>query len=354
MRDLDINVVGKTRFGYSRGAQALQRAGVIWWLFFQQIDSMAFDVPILFCVFNRPELTRSVFEVIARQKPKRLLVACDGPRPDHPDDESLVRQTRAIFDDIDWECDVQLNFSDTNNGCRKQMANAITWGFEQNERLIILEDDCLPNDSFFTFCRQMLIKYRQRQDVMIVSGNNYPQADGFDHDYRFSKYPLIWGWASWRRAWQRYDLEMELWDLREVREHVLNNFTENPDERAFWQNIFDHQRAGKIDTWDYSFTFACWAHNGLSILPRVNLVTNIGFGDQATHTFDPQSPMANQKTFELTVSDHPTHIQRVRSADRKIREIVFEPPASARVEKPVRVSKSLMKRLLGLSLQKIS
>ena len=137
---------------------------------------------------------------------------------------------------------------------------------------------------------------------MMVSGNNYPQTGEFEYDYRFSKYPLIWGWATWRRAWQRYDLEMKLWDKREVRDHVLNSFTEDPQERAFWQNIFDHQRAGKINTWDYSWTFACWANSGLTILPRVNLVSNIGFGEQATHTFDQQSPMANQKTYPLAVS----------------------------------------------------
>ena len=314
---------------------------------------MAFDVPILFCVFNRPELTRSVFEAIARQKPRYLLVACDGPRSNRPDDRALVEQTRAIFDNIDWDCEVQLNFSDSNKGCRQQMADAISWGFEQHERLIILEDDCLPNDSFFGFCREMLIRYRDRQNVMTVSGNNYPQAGDFQHDYRFSKYPLIWGWATWRRAWQRYDLEMKLWDQREVRKYVLDNFTETSQERAFWENIFEHQRAAKIDTWDYSWTFASWAHNGLSILPRVNLVSNIGFGDQATHTFDQQSPMANQKTFELKISDHPDCISRQRSADRKIRKIVFEPAEPTQVAQTVRVRKSLVKRLLSLSPQKI-
>ena len=314
---------------------------------------MAFDVPILFCVFNRPELTRSVFEVIARQKPKHLLVACDGPRRDRPDDNALVKQTRAIFDSIDWDCEVQFNFSDTNKGCRQQMADAISWGFEQHERLIILEDDCQPNDSFFSFCHQMLIRYRESPEVMMISGNNYPQAGEFQHDYRFSKYPLIWGWATWRRAWQRYDLEMKLWDKLEVRDYVLNNFTENPEERAFWQNIFENQCAGKIDTWDYSWTFACWAHNGLSILPRVNLVSNIGFGEQATHTLEKQSPMANQKTYPLEASNHPQGISRIQSADRKIHETVFEPPTPAQVTKPVRMRKSLVKRLLSFSPQKI-
>ena len=184
---------------------------------------------------------------------------------------------------------------------------------------------------------------------MSVSGNNYPQAGTCEHDYRFSKYPLIWGWATWRRAWQLYDLEMELWDQTEVQEHVLDNFTESPEERSFWQNIFEHQRDGKINTWDYSWTFASWAHNGLTILPRVNLVSNIGFGEQATHTFDQQSPMANQEKFELSVSDHPTTISCDRSADQKIREIVFEPPSPTPVPKPVGSKKSLVKRLFSFS-----
>jgi hypothetical protein len=286
---------------------------------------MAFDVPILFCVFNRPELTSRVFEAIARRRPKTLLIAGDGPRSNWHSDPDLVQQTRDVVSRIDWQCDVRTRFSPTNLGCRRQMAEAITWGFEEHERLIILEDDCVPNDSFFSYCREMLDRYEDQPQVMTVSGNSYPTTGYRDDSYRFSKYPLIWGWASWRRAWQHYDLKMNNWRSVDIQKKVLDRFTSDEQEREFWRDIFDRQHRGQINTWDYSWTFACWENNGLAVLPRENLVSNIGFGDHATHTFDITSPMANRQTRPLTIDRHPDRIDRDLEADEEVRRIVFEP-----------------------------
>lgn len=309
---------------------------------------MSFDVPILFCVFNRPDLTSHVFESIARQKPKYLLIAGDGPRADRPDDECLVQRTKRIVERINWDCVVQTKFSSTNLGCRAQMSNAITWGFEQHEQLIILEDDCLPHDSFFPYCRELLEHYADNPRVMTVSGNSYPTGGYNTCSYRFSKYPLIWGWASWRRAWQHYDLEMSQWKNQETQQRVLDGFTHDPIERKYWRNIFDHQHAGEINTWDYSWTFASWANNGMTILPKQNLVSNIGFGSHATHTFDKNSPMANRRTFPISITSHADDITRDLEADKQVRKIVFEPDAERLVRK------SLMARLWGISTSSFS
>lgn len=294
---------------------------------------MSLDIPILLCVFNRPELTTQVFEAIARQKPKRLLIAGDGPRVNRSDDQELVDQTRKVIERIDWDCSVKSDFSTINLGCRAQMAKAITWGFQQCERMIILEDDCVPNDSFFPYCRDLLDKYADENQVMTVSGNTYPTSGFNDSSYRFSKYPLIWGWASWRRAWQHYELEMQRWNDSGVQQQVLDEFTDSESERNFWRDIFDRQSAGEINTWDYSWTFACWLNRGLTILPRQNLVSNIGFGDHATHTFDCNSPMANRSTFPTKVAKHPREITRDRDADQAIRKIVFEPAQALPIQR---------------------
>jgi hypothetical protein len=283
------------------------------------------DVPILFCIFNRPEATGRVFQAIARQRPRRLLIAGDGPRPLHPDDVPQVDRCRQIVSRIDWNCEVSTLFSEQNLGCRQQMARAITWGFAQQERLIILEDDCLPHPDFFTFCAVLLEHYADRPEVMTICGIGNPQLPT-PNDYRFSKYPLIWGWASWRRAWQHYDLEMKAWDRPGVAARVLNEFTESTRERAYWEKIFQAQAAQQIDTWDYSWTFACWLHRGLTICPRTNLVSNIGFGQQATHTRDANSPFANQPTFPLTITHHPPQMDRDLEWDRAAREFYFSPP----------------------------
>jgi len=274
-----------------------------------------FEVPILFCIFNRPELTERVFQMIAQQQPKRLLIAGDGPRAEHPNDWQQIARCREIVTRIDWDCEVQTLFADRNYGCRQQMARAITWGFAQQEQLIILEDDCLPHPDFFPFCQQLLDRYANDRRVMTICGiSNLELATPYD--YRFSKYPLIWGWASWRRAWECYDLEMRDWHQPAVQAQVLEEFTESPQESAYWRRIFQAQAAGEINTWDYSWTFASWKNRGLTICPRKNLVSNIGFGQQATHTTDSASPLADQPTYPLEIAHHPPEVQRDISWDR--------------------------------------
>jgi hypothetical protein len=283
---------------------------------------MACDIPILFCIFNRPEVTARTFAAIARQKPKTLLIAGDGPRHHHPADAELVSQTRRIIEQVDWDCNLQASFQKENIGCRTQMAQAIHWGFDNAERLIILEDDCLPHDSFFPYCETLLEKYAEHPQVMTIGGINHLPIP-CSNDYRFSKYPLIWGWASWRRAWRHYDLNMAAWKDQEIQQRVLSRWTQSEAEHQYWKKIFDCQAAGSINTWDYSWTFASWRLGGLTAVPRVNLVSNIGFGSSATHTLDDQSKLSNAATAPLKMVKHPAELRQDQEWDRQAQQFYF-------------------------------
>jgi FkbM family methyltransferase len=241
--------------------------------------------PILFLVFNRPDTTKVVFERIREIKPRYLFVAADGPRQNKEGEFErckLVRQ--VILDGIDWECDVKMLFREENLGCGIAVSSAITWFFEHVEEGIILEDDCLPDLSFFIYCTIMLERYRFNKRVLTVSGNNFQgNVTRGDGSYYFSKYPHIWGWASWRRAWKCYDFKLAGWSAF-VKKGLLNSCNGNQEEAICWQNIARSLTKMVIDTWDYQLLLSGLMHDGIHVIPNVNLVSNIGFGEDATHT----------------------------------------------------------------------
>jgi hypothetical protein len=235
-------------------------------------------------IFNRPDTTARVFEAIAKAKPSKLLVVADGPRPDRLGEADKCAQTRAIINNVDWDCEVITNYSPINLGCKKRVASGLDWIFEQVEEAIILEDDCLPEHSFFRFCDEMLERYRLNERVGMVSGGNlqFGQLRG-NASYYFSRYTHIWGWATWRRAWKHYDRDMALWpSFRD--EGWLDRVFSSQGEREYWKNSFQWVYDGKLDTWDCSWTFAAITHGMLQVVPNVNLISNIGFGPEATHT----------------------------------------------------------------------
>ena len=275
---------------------------------------MSLETPILFCIYNRPELTAQVFSAIAQQRPKRLLIAADGPKPEKPGDGERVRATRQIVERVDWPCDVETDFSFENLGCKSRMSSGIDWAFQRSERLIILEDDCLPTPEFFPFCETLLERYSDDDRVMMISGDNFQQEPRGDASYYFSKWSHIWGWASWRRAWALYDVEMKTWPQVRQQE-LLRAVCENDFEFEHWKKTFDQQYAGKIDTWDYAWAYSCWTNNGLTILPQKNLVSNLGFGPDATHTTDTASPLQRLPVGQLGTLSHPTVMARNQLAD---------------------------------------
>lgn len=271
--------------------------------------------PVAFLVFNRPDTTRRVFDAIAAARPQTLLVVADGPRAHRAGEAERCREVRAIVDRVDWPCEVVKHYADANLGCRHRVSSGIDWVFSQVEEAIILEDDCLPCADFFPYCVEMLTRYRNDQRVMHISGTNLT-ANRFstDDSYFLSRYPLIWGWATWRRAWRHYDVKMRNWPAVKVSPTFSGMFT-NEVERRFYFEHFDRFYSDTPDTWDWQWTYTCWCHGGLSITPSINLISNIGFGVEATHTHDYDSRVAELATGTLRSWRHPQVFQRHVAAD---------------------------------------
>jgi hypothetical protein len=283
----------------------------------QAADAQGGAAAIAFFIFNRPDTTARVFERIAMARPARLLVVADGPRPSRPGEAELCARTRAVIDAVDWECEVRTLYSDVNLGCRARVASGLSWVFEQAESAIILEDDCLPDPTFFRFCDALLERYRHDERIALVSGINFQPAGRpvTGDSYYYSCYAHVWGWASWRRVWKSYDVAIPLWP--QVRQtDLLLDVVGSRASAGAWRNIFDAVHAGAIDTWDYQLTFSCWVQHRLCIVPRVNLVTNIGFGEGATHTTQ-AGPLADIPSTAMTFPLlHPLTMTRHRAADR--------------------------------------
>ena len=287
--------------------------------------------PVAFIIFNRPETTQRVFAEIAKVRPRRLLVVGDGPRPSKAGEAERVAQTRAVIEQVDWDCDVVTDYAIENLGCKTRVSSGIDWVFGQTERAIVLEDDCVPSPSFFWYCEELLERYAKDERVFSISGDNFLGKRHPRHDsYYFSKYPHPWGWASWRRAWENYDVTMSAWPALRASGWLDRQFdTEN--ERRYWSRTFDAVHAGNIDTWDYQMFFAAWRTESLNTVPAVNLISNIGFGVDATHTKYRETG-ADMATGLLEFPlRHPSAVGRDVSADRVTNDRMFARPALRRV-----------------------
>jgi len=243
-----------------------------------------FDISVSLHVFNRPDCTRKVFEVIRLIRPKKLFITADGPRIDNKNDYIKCQESRDILDTIDWECDVYKNFHDSNQGSYKATSEGISWVFTHVDRAIILEDDCIPNHDFFLFCKELLNKFDENKEIAMISGAKVCPKEPVNKDsYIFSKYMYTWGWATWKDRWESVEFDMKNWPA-ERESHFLKVLFKNKSERWFWQGIFDRM-FWKRDTkhWDYLFALSSFKKSQLCIVPNKNLITNIGFGLDATH-----------------------------------------------------------------------
>ena len=248
-----------------------------------------YDVPILFLTFNRLDTAKQVLEVIREIKPSRFYLASDGPREEKKGEDKEIEIIREyLLEYIDWECDVKTLFRDRNLGCRKAVTEAINWFFEWEEEGIILEDDCVPDLTFFPYIEELLKRYRHDNRVMAVCGNNFENSSiEAQYSYVFSRYSLMWGWATWRRAWKLNDQGMSDWPRLRETNWLRNLGIGGAAFSARWTTIFDEIHSGKLKTtWDYQWIYSCWREHGLTILPEKNLVKNIGSGPDAdaTHT----------------------------------------------------------------------
>lgn len=306
------------------------------------------DAAVAFCIFNRPDLAARVFAAIREQRPRRLLVIGDGPRHEVAGEAARVAQCRALVDAVDWPCVVERNFSDTNLGCRLRMASGLDWAFSRAEAVIVLEDDCLPGPGFFPFVTSLLERFADDERVMTISGDCFVPGGRDAASYRFSRWAHIWGWASWSRAWRNYDLSISTWpELREL--GWLRGICDGAGEAEHWTGVFDQVHAGTIDTWDFSWMYANWLHQGLTVLPTSNLVSNIGFRADATHTTDPASALAGLPAGSARPLVHPRYVLQDRLADLWTWEHIFRPMAAP--EAPPQVRRRVW-RIPGFSSQR--
>ncbi|MEX1239961.1 MAG: nucleotide-diphospho-sugar transferase [Cyclobacteriaceae bacterium] len=247
---------------------------------------LLFDTPVLFLIFSRPETTKQVFEAIRKARPTRLYVAADGPRDGVADDQYRCEQSRKIATGVDWDCEVHVLFREKNFGCGKGPCTAISWFFEHETEGIILEDDCVPSPSFFPYCAELLNRYRDDTRIMHIAGTNLekPCLRAKQYSYSFSNFTYCWGWATWRRAWKFNDFNMTL--FKEIsNKKFLEGHYNSIYERDYFQYVFAKAYNGdRQNVWDYQWQFACRINSGLVIVPRCNLIVNIGLGGQATNT----------------------------------------------------------------------
>ena len=310
---------------------------------------MSLSTPVAFLIFKRPDTTKKVFNAIRQAKPKKLLVIADGARPDKPGEAEKCAETRAIIDRVDWDCEVLKRYSDTNLGCGINVSQGISWVFEQVEEAIIIEDDCLPHPTFFLFCQQLLEQYRNDERIMSIGGTNYLREwKRENQSYHFSQFPGIWGWATWRRAWKLYDYEMKTFPAA-LEKHFLEGFFAKPEHTLYWEHLFERlfNDKNKMNTWDYQWQFARWIQNGLGITPEVNLVSNLGFREDGTHTFG-ESPFAN---IEVEAIDfplkHPSLMLRDLEMDELIQEKFFGKYIKPNLkDKVVATSKAFVKKII--------
>jgi hypothetical protein len=292
--------------------------------------------PIVSIVFNRPEATRQVFNAIRMARPQQLFVIADAPRSEYPQDIEKCAATRAIFDEIDWECEVFKNYADRNLGCGLRPATGLDWVFDRVESAIILEDDCLPHPTFFPYCTELLTYYQDDDRIAHISGNNFQfgRVRG-EYSYFYSRYTHHWGWATWRRAWQKFDYDLHKWPELSTTDW-LESLLDTPAAVNYWRQIFDEvYRGDKLHIWDYQWTFACWQANSLCILPQVDLVSNIGFDREGTHTIR-HNQFANLPLGAIEFPlKHPPNIIRDRSADIFIQSSKFNLDLWSRLKRKI-------------------
>ena len=305
--------------------------------------------PVAFIIFNRPDTTEKVFQAIRQAQPRKLLVIADGPRADLPGEAEKCAAARAVIDQVDWECEVLTNYSDTNLGCRKRVSSGLDWVFSKVEEAIILEDDTLPHETFFNFCSTLLEHYRKNEEIMAIGGTNtLIDWKSESQDYHFSYQGSIWGWATWRRAWKLYDVHMRAWSENESKEAIKKLSFDN----AVFQirsELFDRCQKDLMDTWDYQWLFTRLLYQGLTIMPSVNLVSNIGFGEGATHTLDTNSKLSKLPTRSVgSVLRHPSTVKADLEYEMKALDFILNNQSSERKETLIGYSKRIAKKIMNI------
>lgn len=287
--------------------------------------------PVLFLVFRRVETTRRVFAAIRQARPRTLFIVADGPREDRPEEAAQCEEARDVVREVDWDCDVHTRFHDRNVGLRLAVTSGLDWFFEHVDEGIVLEDDCLPSQSFFRFCQELLARYRDDTRVMEISGDNFQfgrrRGDG---SYYFSRLGGIWGWATWRRAWRCFDPGLSTFPKFEAEGRIRSALRDRIAAR-FWMTKIEEARRGG-GTWAFAWVYALLSNNGLCICPNDNLVSNIGFGPAATHSQGAGSVFTDLPRHEIAELVHPTFMMPDEDADTLFSRLVAREQMPPRID----------------------
>lgn len=302
------------------------------------------ETPVALLIYRRPALTQRVLEAIGQAKPKHLLVIADGPAAGQPEDERLCRETRAVIERVTWPCQVETNFASVNLGLKQRVVTGLDWVFSRVPEAIILEDDCIPDPSFFPFCAELLARYRDEQRVHMIRGGNFLRGQRFDHSsYYFSRFFHIWGWATWARAWKHYDAEMRQWpELRDS--GWLERLLPTQHMVRTVRNLFDLTYAGHPSAWDFQWEYSSWLRDAVAISPWSNLVQNVGVG-RGTTIMDPSHRYARlgRGSVQFPLS-HPSSLAIMEIAGRRECDYAF-PDMRALKNLPLRVEGRLRRSL---------
>ena len=264
--------------------------------------------PVLLIGFNRPQHLERVIDALRSAAPRHVFLAIDGPRDSHPADAERVHACRALARRIDWDAQVETLFQERNLGCGLGVATAIRWFFDHVDRGVILEDDIIPDESFFGFCSELLERYEDNDQVLAISGCNFVPRDHISrpHDaYRFSQVPHIWGWATWRRAWLQHRLDISGWRRTLPLRQLWRKTHRSAPATAYWAAMFESLARGEIDTWDGQLVFAAMVSGQLTATANTNLITNIGFGEDATHTLEDRDELQPVGSMQLPTKPVP-------------------------------------------------
>lgn len=277
--------------------------------------------PVSYLFFNRPDCVKVTFPVIKKHKPEKLYLIADGPR-NSSDEELCIACRKYVDENINWDCELTKIYNDHNLGLAKRTVSALDQIFQTEEDIIFLEDDNLVDDSFFYFCQELLEKYKYDSNIFHIAGCNFYEKAvprNYPYSYLFSSRPAAWGFATWKRAWRHMDLSMKNWQ-KEDKVNFLKPWCYSPKHRQDILNVFDqHCMNNDPWAWSYSWIYSCWANNSLSIIPTRNLVSNIGFGPNATNTFYKQSNFDGfpKKRGSYENINHPKEISRCLEFDKK-------------------------------------
>jgi hypothetical protein len=284
------------------------------------------ETAVALILFRRPETTARVFERIRDARPSRLFLIADGPRLGRVDEERECEQARAVVERVDWPCEVVRDFADENLGLKRRIPSGLDRVFEEVEEAIILEDDCLPHPSFFPYCEELLARYRDDERVVHISGSQLLLQPPTEGSYHFSRGVGVWGWATWRRAWRLFDVDLTDWHALTKRERKarLRRMFEEPSERRYWRFLWDH--SPEIDNWDAQWAYAALSRGLLAANPNRNLISNIGFGDDATNAIADPLGIAGRPlegiSFPLV---DPPEVRRNADADRAVSHLFRRP-----------------------------